>query len=75
MYLQDAERRRLAEDAEPGGGIELVLPGVERDRVGTIGTAERTAVRQLGKEAERLVQGGGIGQCHVTHALMQSEVL
>ena len=55
MHLQDTKPRRLAEDAHPGGGVELILSGIEHERVGAIGTAERTAVRKLGEHAERLV--------------------
>src|SRR5262245_46748800 len=55
MHLQDAKPRGLAEDAHPGGGVELILSRIERERVGAIGAAERTAVSQLGEHAEWLV--------------------
>src|SRR5215813_4043837 len=55
MHLQDAKPRRLAEDAHPGRGVELVLSRIEREWVGAIGAAERTAVGQLGEQAKRLV--------------------
>ena len=34
-------------------GVELVGTALERERIGAVGTAERTAVRQLGEQAER----------------------
>ena len=55
MHLQDTKPRRLAEDAHPGGGVELILSRIEHERVGAIGAAERTAMGQLGEHAERLV--------------------
>src|SRR5262249_1370103 len=61
--------RRLGEHPDPGRGVELVLATVERDRVGAIGATERTAVRQLGKQAERTMQGNGIDRRHVRLAL------
>ena len=68
MYLQDAQRRRFAENARPGRGVELVLTPVERQRIGAIGTTERTAVRQLGKEAERRGKRSGTSGCQLTLA-------
>ena len=65
VHLQHAERRRLAEHARPGRGIELAPRAVERERVRAIGAAERTAVGQLGQEAERLVQRYWTDRCHV----------
>ena len=59
MHLQDTKPRRLVKDAHPGRGVELVLSRVERERVGTIRAAERTAVGQLGEQAERLVHHCG----------------
>ncbi len=53
MHLQYAQGRRFAEHARPGGGIELVGAGIERQRVRAIGTAQGTAMRQLGQQAER----------------------
>jgi hypothetical protein len=61
MYLQDAKARRLAENAHPRGAVELVLSRVERERVGAIGTAERTAMGQLGEQAERLMPIAELG--------------
>jgi hypothetical protein len=55
MHLQDTKPRRLAENAYPGCGVELVFSRIERKRVGAIRAAERTAVGQLGEQAERLV--------------------
>ena len=63
MHLQHAERRRFVEDARPGRGIEFVRARIERDRIGAIRAAERATVRQLGQEAERLVQRYRAG-CH-----------
>ena len=59
MHLQDTKPRRLAEDAHPGRGVELILSRIKRERVGAIGAAERTAVGQLGEQAERLVHHCG----------------
>ena len=55
MHLQHAKRGRFAEDTQPARGIELVLSAVERERVRAIGAAERTTMRELGQQAERLV--------------------
>ena len=44
MHLQDAELRRFVEDAQPGRGIELVRPRIERERVRAIRAPERTAM-------------------------------
>jgi hypothetical protein len=44
MHLQHAELRRFTKDAQPGRGVELVLPRIERERVRAIGAAERTAM-------------------------------
>src|SRR5262249_19378427 len=55
MHLEDAKACRLAEDASPSRGVEFVLSRIERERVRAIGAAERTAVGQLGEQAERLV--------------------
>src|SRR6202044_507028 len=59
MHLQHAERRGFGEHAGPGRGIELVVARIEYERVGAIGAAERTAVRQLGKQTERGMQTHG----------------
>src|SRR5215831_19683290 len=59
VHLQDAELRRFAKDAQPGRGVELVLPCIERERIRAIGAAERTAMGQLGEEPERLMQHCG----------------
>ena len=59
MHLQDAKLRRFAENAHPGRGIELVLSRIERERVGAIGAAERTAMGQLGEKPQRLMQHCG----------------
>ena len=49
MHLQHAEARRFAEHPRPGRGVEFVGARVERERIGAIGTAERTTMRQLGQ--------------------------
>jgi hypothetical protein len=67
--LQDPERRGLTEHADPGRGVELVFARIERERVGAIGATERTAVGQLGEQAERTMQGNGIDRHHVKLAL------
>src|SRR5262245_43641211 len=69
VHLQHAQRRRLAEHPRPGGAVELGLPAVERQRVRAIGTAERTAVGQLGQQAERPMQDGGAGRRHLANTL------
>src|SRR5262249_22109185 len=59
MHLQDTKPGRLAEHAQPCRRIELILSRIERERVRAIWAAERTAMGQLGKEAERLVDHSG----------------
>jgi hypothetical protein len=59
MHLQHTKLRRLAEDAQPGRRIELVLSRIERERVRAVRAAERTAVGQLSKQTERLVHHCG----------------
>src|SRR5882672_4732397 len=56
MHLQHPEARGLAKHPRPGGGVELALPLVHLERIGTIGTAQGAAVGQFGKEAERAVE-------------------
>ena len=46
-------------------GIEFVAAPIERERIGAIGTAERTAVRQLGEKPKRLVERGAASCCAV----------
>src|SRR5439155_20872764 len=53
MHLHHAELRGLLEHAHPRSGVELSLPPLERERIGAIGTAKRTTVCQLGKQADR----------------------
>ena len=65
MNLQHAERRRLADTRAQVAVSSSVGTRIERERIGAIRTAERAAVRQLGKEAERLVQRHG---WHVRHS-------
>ena len=48
MHLQDAECRGLGEHPRPGLCVKLASSRVERERVGAIRTAQRTAVRKLG---------------------------
>src|ERR1700720_990382 len=60
MHLQDAERRGLGKHPRPGLCVKLTSARVERERVGAIRTAQRTAVCKLGKEAEGLVENGSI---------------
>ena len=60
MHLQNAECRGLGEHPRPGLRVKLASSRVERERVGAIRTAQRTAVRKLGKEAEGLVESGTI---------------
>ena len=65
VHLQDPERSRLPEDARPGRSIELVFAAVERQRIGAIRAAERTAVRELGEETEWSGQGRGSDGDHL----------
>ena len=53
MDLQNAERGRFPENPCPGRRIDLVVAPVERQRIRAVGTAERAAMRQFGKQAER----------------------
>ena len=66
MRLQYAEPGRLLEHARPGRGVEFVGARVECKRVRAVGAAKRTAVRQLGQQAERLVQRCGTVSGHAT---------
>jgi hypothetical protein len=59
VHLQHPRLRRFAENAQPGRGVELVLPCIERERVRAIRAAERAAMGQLGEEPERLMQHCG----------------
>ena len=60
MHLQNAECRGLGEHARPGLCVKLASSRVERDRIGAVRTAQRTAVRKLGKETEGLIESGAI---------------
>jgi hypothetical protein len=64
MHLQYAERGGLCKYACPSLRVELVGSRIERQRIGAVRTAQRTAVRQLGQKAERAVQSGTVS-CHV----------
>src|SRR2546423_12011612 len=67
MHLQHAECRRFLEHAPPRGGVEFVGAVFERERIGAIGAAERTAVRQLGKQAKR-------ARCALRRCIHQSSI-
>src|SRR5215475_13325612 len=56
MHLQHAEARGLAKHPCPGGGVEFALALVHFERIRAIGTAERTAMGELGEQAERIVE-------------------
>src|SRR6185295_18582829 len=60
MHPQNAEYRGLGEHPRPGLGVKFASSRVERERIGAIRTAQRTAVRKLGKETEGLVENGTI---------------
>ena len=60
MHLQNAECRGLGEHPRPGLCVKLASSRVERERIGAIRTAQRTAVRKLGKKAEGLIESGTI---------------
>jgi hypothetical protein len=49
--------------------VKLASSRVERERVGAIRTAQRTAVRKLGKEAEGLVESIEFSFAHDGRAL------
>ena len=53
MRMQNAKGRGLRKNAGPFRGVEFVGPRVKRERIGTIGAAERTAMRQLGEKRDR----------------------
>src|ERR1700730_3660810 len=56
MHLQHAECRSFIEYPRPCRRIKLAPARIERQRVGAIRTAERTAVRQLSEETEWFIQ-------------------
>jgi hypothetical protein len=60
MHLQHAEPRRLGEDPRPSLRVELVGARIERQGIGAIRTAQRTAVRQLSQKAEGAKQSGTV---------------
>ena len=49
MHLQNAKTGSFAEHPRPSRRIELVCPGIERQRVGAIRTAERANVGEFGQ--------------------------
>ena len=51
--LQNAKGRGLRKNLLPDRGAEFVLARIERERIGTIRAAERTAMRQLGEKRDR----------------------
>src|SRR5580704_4384122 len=53
MRMQNAEGRGLRKNLLPDLGAEFVLARIERERIGTIGAAERTAMRQFGEKRDR----------------------
>jgi hypothetical protein len=52
MHVHHAQLCGLVEHPDPGRRVELILPPLEREWIRAIGTAKRTAVRQLGKQAD-----------------------
>jgi hypothetical protein len=50
MDLEDAEIRRLGKHPSPGHRIDLISARLKSDRVRTVGTAERTAMGDLGQK-------------------------
>ena len=60
MYLQHAEASGFAEYTRPRRGVEFVVALVERQRIGTIRTAEWATVRQFGEQAEGRRQTGAV---------------
>ena len=64
VHLHHAELRDLVEHPHPRSGVELILPPLERERIGAIGTAKRTTVCQLGKQADRCGE-----LAHISHEL------
>ena len=58
--VRSCKRRGLGEHPRPGLCVKLASSRVEGERIGAIRTAQRTAVRKLGKEAEGLVENGTI---------------
>jgi hypothetical protein len=60
MNLKDTQCSRLVKYPAPCRAIELVVAPVERQRIGTIGAAERATVCQFGKQTEGRRQAGTI---------------
>ena len=53
MHMQGAERGGLAEHALPRFGVDLGAGPFQRQRIGAIGAAERTAVSEFDQDADR----------------------
>jgi len=69
MHLQDRRAPRASPSTRAQVAvIELVVAWIECQRVGAIGAAERTTVRQLGEKTERGVQNA---RCHSPPSQLQ----
>ena len=67
MDLQHAHCGRLTEHARPGRGVQFIAPIVQRQRIRAIRAGKRTAMRQLGQQAERRRNlRRGVRQAHTT---------
>ena len=70
MDMQRAERGGLAEHALPGLRIEFPAGALERQRIGAIGTAERTAMGELDQEPDRRRRRRRGMSVHVSRTLL-----
>ena len=69
MHMQRPERGGLAEHPLPGLAVEFGARALQRQRIGAIGTAERTAMGELDQEPDRRRgRGWGMG-VHVSSTL------
>ena len=70
MHMQRAKRGGFAEHLLPGLAIKFIARALERHRIGTIETAERTAMRKLDKQSDRRSGRGWGVSGHVSSTLL-----
>ena len=70
MDMQRPERGGLAEHPLPGFRIEFRAGALERQRIGAIGTAERTAMGELDQKPDRRRRRGRGVSGHVSRTLL-----
>src|SRR5271163_2428319 len=70
VHMQRPERGGLAEQPLPGLAVEFGRRALERQRIGAIGAAERTAVGELDQKPDRRRRRGGGMSGHVSRTLL-----